>query len=57
VQEDRNDDDNDLLELTPRQRRLRRIEAYEASSYGQRARIVQREANDRVAGRTPRPAD
>jgi hypothetical protein len=53
VQADRNDDD-DILELTQRQRRLRRIEAYENSSYGQRARIVQREANDRLAGRTQR---
>jgi hypothetical protein len=53
VQADRNDDD-ELIELTPRERRLRRIEAYESSSYGQRARIVQREANDRAAGRAPR---
>jgi hypothetical protein len=49
--------DTDLDELTPRQRRLQRIEAYEKSSYGQRARIVQREAKDRAAGRTPRPTE
>lgn len=45
---DRNEDDPD--ELTARQRRLRRIEAYEASSYGQRARTVQRETRQRAAG-------
>jgi hypothetical protein len=56
VQADRNDDD-DIPELTQRERRLRRIAAYESSSYGQRARIVQRETNDRLAGRTPRPPE
>ena len=47
--------DTDLDELTPRQRRLQRLDAYEKSSYGQRARTVQREAKERAAGRT-RPA-
>jgi hypothetical protein len=46
----------DPEELTPRQRRLQRIAAYEQSSYGQRARTVQREAKERASGRQ-RPAD
>jgi hypothetical protein len=50
-------DDEDIPELTQRERRLRRIAAYESSSYGQRARIVQRETNDRLAGRTPAPPE
>jgi len=45
----------DPEELTPRQRRLQRIAAYEQSSYGQRARTVQREAKERAAGRQRQP--
>jgi len=46
------DDDLDALEeLTPRQRRLQRIEAYENSHYGQRARTVQRELKERATGK------
>ena len=56
MQADRSDTELDPDELTPRQRRLQRIAAYEQSSYGQRARIVQREAKERATGRT-RPAD
>jgi hypothetical protein len=56
VQADRSDTELDPDELTPRQRRLQRIAAYEQSSYGQRARSVQREAPERATGRT-RPAD
>ena len=43
---DHEDDDVEEL-LTPRERRLQRIEAYEASHYGQRARTVQREVKQR----------
>ena len=53
MQADPNDDDL-MPELTQRERRLKRLEAYEQSSYGQRARIVQREANQRLTGRPPR---
>ena len=56
MQADRSDTELDPDELTPRQRRLQRIAAYEQSSYGQRARIVQREAKERATGRT-RPVD
>jgi len=52
VQADRDPDVLDPEELTPRQRRLQRIAAYEQSSYGQRARTVQREAKERQAVRT-----
>lgn len=46
------DDDHDEPdELTPRQRRLQRIEAYENSHYGQRARTVQREIKERASGK------
>ena len=45
---DRNDDDDVEELLTPRERRLQRIEAYEASHYGQRARTVQREVKQRA---------
>jgi hypothetical protein len=47
----------DPEELTPRQRRLQRIAAYEQSSYGQRARTVQREAKERASGRTREATD
>ena len=56
MQADRSDTELDPDALTPRQRRLQRIAVYEQSSYGQRARIVQREAKERATGRT-RPAD
>jgi hypothetical protein len=47
----------DPEELTPRERRLQRIAAYEQSSYGQRARTVQREAKERASGRTRETTD
>jgi hypothetical protein len=56
VQADTDETVLDPEELTPRQRRLQRIAAYEQSSYGQRARTVQREAKERASVRT-RDAD
>lgn len=48
AEQEPDDDLDEPDELTPRQRRLQRIEAYESSHYGQRARTVQREIKERA---------